>query len=92
MTQAIFDQTAAAGAWPLSHSCGENFFMAKFPLERRRIEWFRHTSEVTFMCMNSGNNCSCLWLIIIIVLLFCCCGNGNWGGNNCGNDCNNNCC
>lgn len=91
MTQAIFDQTAAAGAWPLSHSCGENFFMAKFPLERRRIEWFRNTSEVTFMCMNSGNNCSCLWLIII-VLLFCCCGNGNWGGNNCGNDCNNNCC
>ena len=92
MTQAIFDQTAAAGAWPLSHSCGENFFMAKFPLERRRIEWFRNTSEVTFMCMNSGNNCSCLWLIIIIVLLFCCCGNGNLGGNNCGNDCNNNCC
>ena len=92
MTQAIFDQTAAAGAWPLSHSCGENFFMAKFPLERRRIEWFRNTSEVTFMCMNSGNSCSCLWLIIMIVLLFCCCGNGNWGGNNCGNDCNNNCC
>ena len=48
------------------------------------------------MCFNSGNNCSCLWLIIIVILILCCCG-GSWGGcsNGCGcgnNSCGNNGC
>lgn len=33
------------------------------------------------MCFNTGNNCSCIWLILIVLLVLCCCGNQ---GDNCG--------